>query len=225
MTKIQKKLIIWDFDGVIADTETAWQEIRLKKLKEKFDINWNLQEANHLIGGMSDKTKVLILKNLGYQTSEEFWNEIHLMDEERLNQGFERIPYIDDIFNLTEIKQCIATGGDMNHTLHKSEVTGVNKWFSQKNIFTSEMVEHGKPEPDLFLLAAEKMGEKPEDCVVIEDSIAGLTAAQKAGMEVIAFIGSKMNNNPEYIAKVKTLGIKYIFDDMRKVKAVLEEWL
>ena len=109
----------------------------------------------------------------------------------------------------------------MNHTLHKSEVTGVNKWFSQKNIFTSEMVEHGKPEPDLFLLAAEKMGEKPENCVVIEDSIAGLTAAQKAGMEVIAFIGSKMNNNPEYIAKVKTLGIKYIFDNMEDIYNVI----
>ena len=48
------------------------------------------------------------------------------------------------------------------------------------------MVEHGKPEPDLFLLAARKMGAEPENCVVIEDSLAGMKAGLKANMNVIA---------------------------------------
>lgn len=217
-----KKLIIWDFDGVIADTEIIWTGIRIKKLKEHFGISWSLQEANQLIGGMSDRTKNTVLKNMGYNVSPEFWEEIHQSDEIALNKGFERSPYIDDIFNNKQIKQCIATGATMEHTLRKCDITGVSKWFCQKQIFTIEMVKHGKPEPDLFLYAAERMGYTPQECVVIEDSAAGLTAAQKAGMMPIAYVGSLMNNNPKYVKKIKNMGIEYIFNDMRDINILLK---
>jgi beta-phosphoglucomutase-like phosphatase (HAD superfamily) len=85
------------------------------------------------------------------------------------------------------------------------------------------MVEKGKPEPDLFLLACEKMGEKPENCLVIEDSLVGMKAAKKAGMEVIAFLGSNIYQNDNYLNKVKDLNVKNIFYDMRDVKVYLLE--
>ena len=65
------------------------------------------------------------------------------------------------------------------------------------------------------------MGEKPENCVVIEDSIVGLQAGLNAGMDVIAFLGSKMYQNDKYLKQVKDLGIKNIFYNMRDVKEFL----
>ncbi len=216
----KKKLIIWDFDGVIADTECLWMEHRRKLLNERYNLGWDLATTNQHIGGMSWRTRLQTLQNLGLDVDEKFEEEATLLDYQALEKGISQTPEIEKIFNC-QIKQCIATGGTREKTEKKLKAVNLTERFPSDKVFLAEMVKHGKPEPDLFLLAAEKMGEKPENCVVIEDSIAGLTAAQKAGMEVIAFVGSKMNNNPEYIAKVKTLGIKYIFDNMEDIYNVI----
>lgn len=52
-----KKLIIWDFDGVIADSEKLWLETRQEMINQKFGLNWDFDTANKHMGGMSDKTK------------------------------------------------------------------------------------------------------------------------------------------------------------------------
>jgi beta-phosphoglucomutase-like phosphatase (HAD superfamily) len=83
------------------------------------------------------------------------------------------------------------------------------------------MVEKGKPDPDLFLLAAKSMGEQPKDCIVVEDSIAGITAAQRAGMDVIAFLGCEMYHNNTYLERVKQTGVKNICFDMKEVEKLL----
>lgn len=221
MNNTHKKLIIWDFDGVIADTEVIWLEVRRNMLNEKFGFGWDLQQANYNIGGMSDKTKTVMLKEMGYDIDDTFWEEALRRDYEIMNKGFTITQGVDKIFDNKNIKQCIATGGIWSKTLDKLKISGVDNYISQDKVFVAEMVKHGKPEPDLFLYAAEKMGEKPQDCVVIEDSIAGLMAAQKAGMLTIAFVGSQMNNTPEYIEKVKELGIEHIFDKMSDIEKYL----
>ena len=80
------------------------------------------------------------------------------------------------------------------------------------------MVEKGKPEPDLFLLAATYNNVLPDECVVIEDSIAGLIASIKANMTTIAFID---NNNQDKIETVKNMGVKYIYNNMIDIKELL----
>lgn len=219
--KARKKLIIWDFDGVIADTEVLWIKVRMDMLNEKFGFGWDVQQANYKIGGISDKTKTIMLKDMGYEIEDHFWEEALRRDYEVMNKGFSMTPGVEKIFNNKNIKQCIATGGIWSKTVDKLKICGAGKYISQDKVFVADMVKHGKPEPDLFLLAAEKMEEKPQDCVVIEDSIAGLTAGLRAGMETIAFVGSAMNNNPEYIAKVKELGIKHIFTQMSEIETFL----
>ena len=66
-------------------------------------------------------------------------------------------------------------------TLH---VVGVSDWFDE--VVTSEDVPEGKPAPDVFLYAAELLGVKPADCLVLEDAPAGILGAQRAGMQVVA---------------------------------------
>jgi beta-phosphoglucomutase-like phosphatase (HAD superfamily) len=61
--------------------------------------------------------------------------------------------------------------------------------FFYPHIFSSALVRKGKPAPDLFLHAAHRMGTRPENCIVVEDSVAGVTAATRAGMSAIGFVG------------------------------------
>ena len=184
-----KKLIIWDFDGVIADTEKLWVASRMKLLNSYYNLNWDFDTTNKHIGDM-----------------------------QKMAQGFALTPDIEDIFKIKDFEQCIATGGTLKKTEMKIKTVGIQNYFPLEKVFTSDLVTKGKPEPDLFLLAAQTMGYNPENCFVIEDSIAGITAAQKAKMNVIAFV---KYNSEDYIKEIEKLGIKHIFYNMKDVKNFL----
>ena len=223
MNKISKKLIIWDFDGVIADTEKLWLQTKMEMLNKIFGLNWDLETANHLLGGMSDKTKQDVLHRLGIKTDEQFWQEALRLDMQKMLSGLALMPGVEDIFKMKEYEQCIATGSIAVKTAQKIKMSGIEKYFPPQKVFTADMVAYGKPEPDLFLLAAETMGYTSEECVVIEDSLAGLCAALKAKMLPIAYIGSDLYDQQRHYKQIKEMGIEYIFDDMKEVKKVLCE--
>jgi beta-phosphoglucomutase-like phosphatase (HAD superfamily) len=99
--------------------------------------------------------------------------------------------------------------------------TGLIDYF-EPNIFSASMVEKGKPEPDLFLHAAAVMGFAPGDCIVIEDSPAGIQAAHSAGMKVFAFTGGShatLSNLREIVAGLQPTRI---FDDMKALPRLID---
>jgi beta-phosphoglucomutase-like phosphatase (HAD superfamily) len=83
---------------------------------------------------------------------------------------------------------CVASNSYPDRLHHSLEVTGLWKFFDP-HVFSAAMVERGKPAPDLFLFAAERLNVSPADCLVIEDSVHGTIAAQAAGMTVVGFCG------------------------------------
>lgn len=221
MTKQKIKLIIWDFDGVIADTERLWLLNRQKMINEQLKINWDFETTNKYLGGMSDKTKKEVLSSLNIYTDDDFWNKLIDLDNKIMDKGFELTPYIEDIFKLKQFEQCIATGGTDAKTAKKIKIAGIAQYFNKQHIFTADMVENGKPAPDLFLLAAKKMGFEPSECLIVEDSLAGMQGGLKAGMKTIAFLGSDIYHNNKYLEEITKLGIENIFYDMRDVKTFL----
>jgi HAD superfamily hydrolase (TIGR01509 family) len=78
----------------------------------------------------------------------------------------------------------IATGGNRMTIEQTLRQVGVSDWFDE--VVTSDDVERGKPEPDIFLRAAELVGVPPEKCLVLEDAPPGILAARRAGMQVLA---------------------------------------
>ena len=213
---MKKELLIWDFDGVIADTEKLWLTNRQSLLKSYMNIDWDFETVEKHLKGMSDYTKREKLNSLGIFTDDNFWDISYQMDQETMKTiGFELTPDIEEIFKLN-IKQCIATGGLSGKTKQKIDIVGINNYFSPDKVFTADMVQRGKPEPDLFLLAAKTMGVEPSKCVVIEDSIAGIKAAIKAGATPIAFTKTDID-------QVKELGVKYVFDNMIDIKKLILE--
>lgn len=216
------KLLIWDFDGVIADSEKVWLKNRQVYFKDRLGLDLSFDEINSYFGGTSDSTKKIILQKMGYETDDKFWADVLDIDLKSMDtEGLDLFDGVLDILKNKNFKQCIATGGIRSKTIHKIDVIDIRGLIPDEHIFTVDCVKRGKPEPDLFLYAADKMGEKPQDCLVIEDSIAGMTAAIRAKMSVVAFLGSEIYQHQAYIDKVKALGIQNIFYSMNELKQFL----
>ena len=223
MNKTKDKLIVWDFDGVIADTEKLWLQNRMIVLNEKLGLGWSIDTVIKNLAGISDKTKKSVLEKMGIITDDKFWDDLLQMDLQTMKKGFALTDGIADIFAMREFEQCIATGGIASKTALKIEMVKIEQYFPPQKVFTADMVKHGKPEPDLFLLAAKSMGFEPANCIVVEDSLAGLTAAIKAKMTPIAFVGNDFGLGEKYVRQIEQLGVKYICKTMAEVKeAILE---
>lgn len=218
-----KKLLIWDFDGVIANTEDIWLHNRQYLLKTLLGIDWHWQKINQHLRGISDLTKKQRLLDLGINTDYVFWDQALKLDEQAMrNEKFALAPGIKKIFKLP-LKQCIATGGTRQKTALKIKNTGIEQYFPPSHVFTADMVKYGKPSPDLFLLACQKMNESAQNTVVIEDSIAGLTGALNAGCTPIAYLGFYKKDQKEYLENLKKLNLPYFCNTMSEVYKIIEQ--
>lgn len=106
-----------------------------------------------------------------------------------------------------KILRCLASNSSSSHVSRCLALTNQSKFFSKKAIFTAQQVSRPKPAPDLFLFAAKEMGVKPENCLVVEDSYAGASAAVAAGMKVMAFLGGSHARFKWYRDKLATLNV------------------
>lgn len=223
-----KKLLIWDFDGVIADSEKLWVRAWDEILTSEKNIKLTDKEKTDLLVGVSDKTRRERLeKNIsGLVLDDNFINKIN---EREIYLGTNCMVAINGVENVmanNNFEHCIATGATA--TQHKWKMTGfqwIKKYMSDKDFFTVDMVEHGKPEPDLFLLAAKTKNYEPKDCIVIGDSVNDFVAAKSAGMDCIAFTGATGNNTKEYSDKCKSFGVFAVCNNMNDVNKSLNNWL
>ncbi len=139
-------------------------------------------------------------------------------------KGFDLTEGVLDLFKNTK-NQCIATGGPFETTLEKVRLIKLQPYFNKENIFARDMVKYGKPAPDLFLLAAEKMGFEPKDCTVIDDAIAGAVGAIKANMNIITYTEHLHVGKNDIISEVKKLGVTKVANNMQEVKNYISNQL
>ncbi len=101
--------------------------------------------------------------------------------------------------------------------------TGLVQFFGDRR-FTADMVANPKPAPDVYLAAARALKVDPLRCLVVEDSVTGVTAARAAGMQVLGFIGGGHATEGQ-IGALKRAGAEVVFDDMARLPALVEQWL
>jgi len=219
---MQKKLIIWDFDGVIADTDSVWMKIFYQKMIKECGYTQNFEDFYYMCGGMSIITLKKTFQNLGFQIGDSFFEEVKQEFTDTVNANFPLVENADTTIKNINKTQCLATGTPASRISWKVKLSNLEDVFTSKNSFSSELVANGKPAPDIFLYAAQKMGFEPKDCVVVEDSFVGLQAAISANMTPIAFVGCKTNNNQIRIEKIKQMGVKHIFADFIELGKFLE---
>ncbi|MCJ2136541.1 HAD family hydrolase [Methylobacterium sp. J-026] len=119
------------------------------------------------------------------------------------------------------LPSCVASSSDPVRLRHSLTLTGLLPLFGA-HVFSSSQVARGKPFPDLFLFAAARMGVAPEACLVIEDSVPGVTAARSAGMRVAGFTGGGHWGHDPAGADLVRAGAAPIFSDFSDLAAIVE---
>ena len=177
------KAILFDMDGLVLDTE---------KLYTRF---W--QEAANALGYPMTKEQALGMRSLnrgaGLAKMQSYFGEavdydkirgkrIEMMDAFVEKEGVEVKPGIHELLEYLKeqgIRTAIATSSPLERTVRYLSSVGLEKSFDE--LISGYMVEKGKPEPDIYLYAAEKLNVIPSECIVLEDSPAGILAAHRAG--------------------------------------------
>ena len=140
--------------------------------------------------------------------------------EQRLDEAYRKahdelrpVEGIVEALDQIPLRTCVASSGTHEKMRRTLAATGLYERFEGR-IFSATEVEHGKPAPDLFLYAAERLGVEPGTCAVVEDSPFGVEAAHAAGMRVFAYAGGVMPAERLQDADA-------VFDDMRELPGLL----
>jgi len=223
-----KKLIIWDFDGVIADSEKLWVSVWLETLKKEKNISLTEEEKLNLLIGIADKLRKERLETYfpNLILDDNFMKKI---DEGEVYKGMHFMQPIEGVENVMQdnrFAHCIATGATKEqHAWKMTQFKWIEKYMTPDDYFTVDMVKRGKPSPDIFLLAANTKGYEPKDCIVIGDSLNDFKAASAAGMSSIAFVGAEGNDTPEYRQKCIDAGAIAVCATMKEIKQVINNFV
>ena len=205
------KAVIFDMNGVIIDDERIHQE-SWRQLCKKYKVELTEEAFKNRVFGRTEKETL------------EYLFDYKLTSEEVAKYSNERVEIAIEIFKpqlaltdgllkfLQELKDknmlvAIATSSRIPYTNFILDNLDLRKFFHQ--IVTAENITNGKPDPEIYLLAAKRLGIEPQYCVVFEDTISGIKSGQAAGMKVVA-IATTHNKEELAIADKVISSFKYI---------------
>ncbi|MFJ5832502.1 HAD family hydrolase [Streptomyces sp. NPDC093089] len=209
-------LVIFDNDGVLVDSEPISNTLLAGYLTELGHPTTYEESVRDYMGSAMHRIHELVEERSGERLPEGFDETFHARVFAAFERELEAVAGAGDVLKgLAEagVSYCVASSGSHERIRVGHRKTGLDAWFRDGIVFSAEDVGRGKPAPDLFLHAAERMGVAPERCVVVEDSRLGVQAALAAGMDVYGFTAM----TPEE----KLAGAKGFFTRMDELPAIL----
>ena len=199
---------IFDLDGVIVDT-AKYHFLAWRNLANSLGFEFT-KEQNELLKGVSRVKSLEILLAIGKVNLSEEKKQVLLLQKnkeylEYVNKmtSEEILPGVNDLLNFLEINDIkYALGSASKNAPLILEKVGLLNRFTA--IVDGNDVSKAKPDPEVFLIGAKKLGMKPENCVVVEDAIAGIQAANTAKMISIGIGDANVLNEADYVFKDMT---------------------
>tara|TARA_R110002096_G_scaffold70465_13_gene169005 strand:+ start:2933 stop:3601 length:669 start_codon:yes stop_codon:yes gene_type:complete len=181
-------LVIFDCDGVLIDSEIISARMLIEQLA-KLGVTVDLDYvAKNFLGRSYPTVMETIRQEFKLYLPPEFEDQYRARLLKAFETGLTVMPGVSDVIRSLAVPFCIATSSSPARVAKSLQMVGLGDLVGP-TLFTSSMVARGKPAPDLFLYAAEKMGMAPARCLVIEDSLTGIRAGIAAGMTVWRFTG------------------------------------
>ncbi|HEV8603508.1 MAG TPA: HAD family hydrolase [Gaiellaceae bacterium] len=210
------QLVIFDCDGVLVDSDRISVRIDVGVFAQ---LGWPISEAELIerFVGRSDEFMVgEIEAQLGRRLAEDWEDEFEHLYREAFEAELTPVDGIVEALDRIRTPTCVASSGSHDKMRHTLGLTGLYPRFEGRIFSVSEVTE-GKPAPDLFLHAAERMGAEPGGSAVVEDSRFGVEAARAAGMRAFGYAGGL--TPAERLEGPGTV----VFDDMRDLPRLLGE--
>lgn len=208
------KCVIFDCDGVLIDSESIAIGV-LVDMANHLGANLDFNESLKNLKGKSFNHCCTIISNrIKAPLPVHFETDYRINTFEAFRQNIKPIKGIKNVLENLTMPFCVASSGPENKIRLNLELTKLLPFF-EGNIFSCYAIQKWKPEPDVFLWAAQTMGYKPNECLVIEDSLAGVKAAKSGGFDVFAYTEHDYNN--ELAIEANTT-----FNSMDKLLGLLE---
>ncbi|MEF8754262.1 MAG: HAD family hydrolase [Accumulibacter sp.] len=212
-------LVIFDCDGVLVDSEPIASRVLAEALSE-IGFPLTAQQAIDRYTGISlGAVLALVEADWRRQLPAGFAARLGERDQAAFAAELQPVSGAAEMLASLGLPCCVASSGTIGKIRGNLSLTGLLQYL-EPHLFSATMVARGKPAPDLFLHAAATMAVPPADCVVIEDSIAGVQAARAAGMRVFGFHGGG-HARPDSAAALRAAGATRVFERLRDLPGLL----
>ncbi len=210
----QYKLIIFDFDGVIADSEVLSNTVLAECVSEA-GLPTTLDDAYRLyMGKRLPEIAAAVEATLGRPLRADFGADFQKRALARFRSDLKAVAGARDyLAAFADLQCCIASTSSPERLAVCVDALGLAKSFGA-DVFSSELVPRGKPYPDIFLYAARQFQADPAQCLVIEDSVGGVQAGVAAGMTVIGLLAAS-HIRDGHGERLRTAGAHYVAADFR----------
>jgi HAD superfamily hydrolase (TIGR01509 family) len=213
-------LVIFDCDGVLVDSEVIACRAVSEALAE-FGLRLGVDEIAERFIGTSGKDMYAALEaEWGCALPEALRTRVAARSRELFDRELRPVAGVAAALAELAGPRCVASSSGPEAIGYKLGRTDLLRCFEPAALFSSHMVSRGKPAPDLFLHAARCMRAVPERCLVIEDSVPGVTAAKVAGMTAYGFIGAS-HCRPEHKGRLSAAGADLVFAEMPELLTLI----
>jgi len=217
--------IIFDNDGVLIDSEVIYIDVERKLLAE---IGLHYEYSTYLsrfVGSAPPDFYNALAEdysnNVGGEFPSNFGDILNERVWPRMETELKALPNIESLVRTFHGSIAVASSMPLKAIYRKLEHVGIADLFSP-HIYSAEEVDKGKPAPDLFLLAARRIGIQPENCLVIEDSVHGVRAGIAAGMTVFGFVGGG-HADQGLEKRLLDAGAKHVFNNHENIAAHISD--
>ena len=196
------KAIIFDFDGVIFDTEPLWFLSAISSLKKlKLEYNKKITYKDTIGVDSNIVFEKLLNNKKNYILNKK---KINFVYKNELKYNFSKkikpFPYLKIFFKKINLKKAIVSNSSKSHIINLLTQSNLLKYFNSNNIISCGKYIKSKPEPDGYNLGIRRLGLKPSNILVIEDSEIGITSAKKAKISnILRFTNNNLNLSSKII--------------------------
>ena len=216
--------IIFDFDGVIADSEVH-ANLALAECLSLIGLPTTFEDCMRDYYGYNwEESRRVIEEKLGRGVPQGFRQMCRDREDDMVGEGSRAITGIEGLLNeLAGTPLAIASSSPTKSILSSLRRYGIEHHFAD-HIYSADGWARGKPYPDIYLAAALGLGVDPIDCLVIEDSAVGATAAVAAGMSVVGFCGgSHIFETAKHAKTLRSVGVRTIVSSHSEIGLLLLE--
>lgn len=214
-------LVIFDCDGVLVDSEVLSCDVHAQMLTQYGYAISSEQVHARFLGRSAREARAEIEAERGCALPDAYTAELRAEIDRVFGAHLQPVPHVGATLAQLTQAVCVASSGTPTRIVSSLTTTGLIDRFAP-HLYSALQVERGKPAPDLFLFAAAQMGVDPARCVVVEDSVPGVTGAVDAGMAVLGFHGGS-HCRPDTAHALRAAGAAASFDDFRQLPAMIEQ--
>ncbi len=207
------RCIIFDSDGVLVDSENLSAKV-FQEMAKELGFALDYERAVEQFTGSSMKGNLqFIRENIQGPLPDDFEEAFRKRTYEIFKTDLKAVPGVFDLITKLQVPFCVASSGPVEKIRLNLHLVNLLQHFENR-IYSSYDIDSWKPEPGIFLHAAKEMGFAPGECVVIEDSDAGIRAALAGGFMVYALAGEQRREHFEQLGAVT-------FRNMKELERIL----